>query len=289
MLFTVVEGVAIGAIYALVAMGYSLIYRTTGVVNFAQGAFVMVGGMATYWALTALRLPYIPAIFVGLVIAGLCGLILWSVLVLPLWRRGSPAFAVILGTVVFGDLVQNVVEKWLGTNPETLPAWINGRLTIGSFGIAYQYLVIIGTAAILMIAVSWFLGKAPLGLAMRACASNRVTSQLLAISPQLVGGAAMVATAVIGGLAGIMLAPTLYTSYSLGLSYGIYGFVAAIIGGFGSLPGAMVGGIAVGLIESIAGRYVSSTYEEVIALAVLLVLLVLRPAGILGRSADARD
>ena len=96
----------------------------------------------------------------------------------------------------------------------------------------------------------------------------------------------MVSTAIFGGLAGIMLAPVQYTSYSIGLTYGIFGFVAAIIGGFGSLPGAVVGGIAVGLIESIAGRYVSSTYEVVIALVLLLVLLVIRPAGLLGKATD---
>jgi len=289
MLFTIVEGIALGFIYALVALGYSLIYRTTGVVNFAQGAFVMVGGMATYWALDVVHLQYLLALLVGLVITALTGLVLWVGLVLPLWKRGTAAFVVILATLVFGDLVENVVERWLGTNPETLPAWINGRLVIGSFGISYQYLVIIVVALIIMIGVGVVLAKTSIGISMRAVASDRTTSQLLGISPQRIGALAMVATAVIGGLAGILLAPAQYTSYSLGLSYGIFGFVAAIIGGFGSLPGALVGGVALGLIESIAGRYVSSTYEEVIALALLLILLVLRPAGLIGRSVDVES
>jgi branched-chain amino acid transport system permease protein len=286
MLFTIVEGISLGFIYALVAMGYSLIYRTTGVVNFAQGAFVMVGGMATYWAFGVLHMPFLAAVFVGLLITALVGLILWMALVLPLWKRGSAGFVVILATLVFADLADNVFEKWLGTNPESLPAWVNGRLVIGSFGISFEYLVIIVVSVIIMIGVGLFLAKTSTGIAMRACAADRVTSQLLGISPQAVGGIAMVSTAIFGGLAGIMLAPVQYASYSIGLTYGVFGFVAAIIGGFGSLPGAVVGGIAVGLIESIAGRYVSSTYEVVIALVLLLVLLVIRPAGLLGKASD---
>lgn len=286
MLFTIVEGVALGFIYALVALGYSLIYRTTGVVNFAQGAFVMVGGMTTYWALDIMHLSYELAIIVGLLATAITGLLLWVGLVLPLWQRGSAGFVVILATLVFGDLVQNVVQRWLGTNPETLPAWISGRLVIGTFGMAYQYLVIIAASLTIMIGVGLFLAKTTIGISMRACAASRVTSQLLGISPRTVGALAMISTAAVGGLAGIMLAPVQYTSSSVGLSYGIYGFVSAIIGGFGSLPGALVGGVAVGLIESIAGRYVSSTYEAVIALALLLILLVVRPSGLLGKLSE---
>lgn len=278
---TIIIGVAVGCVYALVAAGYSLIYRTTGIVNFAQGAFVMVGGMSAYWLLQE-HVPYPLAVAAGVIIAAAVGLLLWGALVFPLWRRGSAAFVIILATLVFGDLCQNVVEQWLGTNPQTLPAWIAGRVSIGFATVEAQYLIVIGGAVLLLVVLGAFLRWSALGRTMRACAADRRVSELLGIAPERVGALAMVLTAAVGGLAGVMFAPAQYTSYSDGLVYGIYGFVAAVIGGFGSLPGAVAGGIVVGVVESLTGRYISATYEEVIAFALLLVLLVLRPQGITG-------
>lgn len=282
MLTTIVIGIATGCVYALVAMGYSLIYRTTGIVNFAQGAFVMIGGMSSYWLLRRVGLPYALAAVGGVAIAAGAGLVLWLGLVLPLWRRGSSAFVVILATLVAGDLAQNLVEKWLGTNPQTLPDWIPGRVTIGGNGIAAQYLIVIGSTIVLVGLITIFLRRSVLGRALRACAADRATSQLLGIAPERIGAFAMVVTAAVGGLAGIMFAPAQYTAYGDGLTYGIYGFIAAVVGGFGSISGALLGGIALGLVESLTGRYLSATYEEVIALGILLLLLAARPQGIVG-------
>jgi len=282
MLITLVSGIAVGCVYALVALGYSLIFRTTGIVNFAQGAFVMIGGMSTWWLLDSVGLPLWVSILGGVLVTAAAGGLLWVGVVLPLWKRGSAPFVVILATLVFAGLAEDVIEKALGTNPETLPSWVSGRLVVGSVSIDSQYLVVIGITLLMLALVIVALRSTVLGRAMRAVAADRRVASLLGISAERVGALAMVATAAVGGLAGILFAPVQYTAYSVGLDYGIFGFVAAVIGGFGSLPGALVGGIVVGVIESLVGRYVSATYEEVIALGLLLILLVVRPRGLVG-------
>lgn len=276
-------GIATGCVYALVAIGYSLIYRTTGIVNFAQGAFVMIGGMSAYWLRSQVHAPYWLAIIGGIVIAALTGALLWAAVVLPLWRRNSPAFVVILATLVFGDLAANVVAKTISTNPQSLPDWVPGfHLRFGGSGIAGQYLFVIIVALVCMAFFATVLTRSSIGKAMRACAADRSTSQLLGIAPARVGAIAMVSTAAVGGLAGVAFTPAQFTYYNAALAYGIYGFIAAVLGGLGNIRGAAIGGILVGLLTAVAGRYISASYEEVIAFGLLLVLLAIRPQGLVG-------
>lgn len=280
---TIAIGIAIGCVYALVAAGYSLIYRTTGIVNFAQGAFVMIGGMGAYWLFGVLHLAYPVAIVGGVAASVVIGLVLWYAVVWPLWHWQRRAFVVILATLVFGDLCQNAISLWLGTTPETLPGWF-GKFTLhlAGAGIGGQYLVVIGISALLMVGLTVFLKSSSLGKTLRACAADRKTSQLLGIAPERIGALAMILTAAVAGLAGVVFTAAQYTSYSDGFAYGVFGFVAAVLGGFGSPSGAVVGGLVLGLVESFTGRYVSGTYEEVIAFAFLLILIMIRPQGILG-------
>lgn len=281
-------GVATGFIYALVGVGYALIYRTTGIVNFAQGGFVMVGGMATYWLHEVHNLPYALAAVGGVAIAAAVGAVLWIAVVSPLWRRNSPPVVVILATLVFGDLVANVVAKYISADPQTLPSWIPGfRVHIGGASLDGQYVLVIAVALVSIIAIAAALQRSNLGRAMRACASNPQTSQLLGIAPRRVGAAAMIFTAGLAGLAGVVFTPAQYTDYTSALNYGIYGFIAATLGGFGDLWGALVGGVLLGVVTALTGRYISTNYELVIAFGVLLVLLVLRPQGLLGRRSSA--
>jgi branched-chain amino acid transport system permease protein len=276
-------GVAVGCVYALVAVGYSLVYRTTGVVNFAQGSYVMLGGFSAYWFLTNARLPYAVAIVLGVAVASLAGLLLWTLIVLPLWRRRSPAFVVILATIVVGAILANVALILLGTTPRTLPPWIP-RFGLGIAGnrVDGQYLVVFAATLFLMALFGAVLRFTILGKAMRACAANRDVAQLLGISAERIGAIAFTTTAAVGGLGGAMITPAQFTAPEAGLAYGVYGFVAAVLGGFGSLAGALVGGLLLGLLQALVGRYISSNFETVIVFAVLLVLLTVRPQGIIG-------
>ena len=277
-------GVATGCVYALVAAGYSLVYRTTGIVNFAQGSFVMVGGMTAYWMLQLVHLPYPLAIVGGIVCAIVTGLIFWTLVILPLWRVGAAGFVVTLSTLVFAALVQDVVQHWLGTFPQTLPEWIPGvRLQLGGAGITAQYVLVFVVAVILLALTAAFLRWSIFGKRMRACAASRDTSRLLGISPERTGALALAFTAGLGGLGGVLITPAQFTSFDAGNTYGIFGFVAAVLGGFGSLWGGLLGGALFGLLLALIGRYISTDYLTFIAFALLLVLLAVRPQGIFGQ------
>lgn len=277
-------GIATGCVYALVAVGYSLIYRTTAVVNFAQGSYVMVGGLSTYWFYEAAHFPYPLAILGGVLAATATGLLLWGVVVLPLWRRRSPAYVVLLETIIFGAIVSTSGLIILGPMPQTLPPWIPGfELDFQGNRIDGQYIVVALATLVLMVAFSAILRFTTLGRAMRACAASRDTSELLGISPERVGAIGFAVTAMLGGFGGAMITPAQFTSADAGLAYGVFGFVAAVLGGFGSLPGALIGGLLLGLVNAGVGRYISSNYQTVISFAILLVLLALRPQGIVGR------
>ena len=281
---TLAIGVATGCVYALVAVGYSLIYRTTGVVNFAQGGYVMIGGFATWWFFSIAALPYPLAIASGVAVATLIGLLLWTVVVLPLWRRRSPPYVVLLATIVFGAIVGNATLLLLGTLPQTLPPWIPGlAFEFEGNRIDGQYGLIIAASLLSLIAFGAVLRFSSLGRAMRACAASRDTSQLLGISPERIGALSFAATAALGGFGGAMITPAQFTSSEVGLAFGVFGFVAAVLGGFGSLLGALIGGLLLGVVNALVGRYVSSNYQTVIAFGILLLLLAVRPQGIVGR------
>lgn len=250
----------------------------------------MIGGMAAYWLFGLLHLNYALAVVGGVLASAVVGLVLWYVVVWPLWRWRRRTFVVILATLVFADLCQNAVSLLLGTSPQTLPAWFGSfKLTLGSGGVSGQYVVVIGISLLLMALITGFLRWSSLGKALRACAADRKTSQLLGIAPERIGALAMALTAAAAGLAGVVFTSAQYTSYSDGFSYGVFGFVAAVLGGFGSPAGGIVGGLVLGLVESFTGRYISSTYEEVIAFAVLLVLIMLRPQGLLGNNWEGAE
>lgn len=281
---TLAIGIATGCVYALVAVGYSLIYRTTGVVNFAQGGYVMIGGFATWWFFSVAALPYPLAIACGVAVATLLGLLLWTVVVLPLWRRRSPPYVVLLATIVFGAIVGNATLLLLGTLPQTLPPWVPGlAFEFEGNRIDGQYGLIIAASLLSLLAFGAVLRFSSLGRAMRACAASRDTSQLLGISPERIGALSFGATAALGGFGGAMITPAQFTSSEVGLSFGVFGFVAAVLGGFGSLLGALVGGVLLGVVNALVARYVSSNYQTVIAFGVLLFLLAVRPQGIVGR------
>jgi branched-chain amino acid transport system permease protein len=204
--------------------------------------------------------------------------------VLPLWRRRSPPYVVLLATIVFGAIVGNATLLLLGTLPQTLPPWVPGlAFEFEGNRIDGQYGLIIAASLLSLIAFGAVLRFSSLGRAMRACAASRDTSQLLGISPERIGALSFAATAALGGFGGAMITPAQFTSSEVGLAFGVFGFVAAVLGGFGSLLGALIGGLLLGVVNALVGRYVSSNYQTVIAFGILILLLAVRPQGIVGR------
>ena len=285
MIATLIVGLATGAVYALVAMGYSIVYRTSGVVNFTAGTYVVLGGLGTYWLRSHGHLPYPAAILGGIVLAGAFAAVFWVLVVIPLWRRGSPAYVVLLATVVAAALCAPLIELLITPQAQTLPPWVSGfTLDVGTSKISGQYVFVMAVALALLAGVTAFLRYSILGRQMRACAASRDTSRLLGIHPELIGGLAMVLTALIGGLAGAMITPAQTTQTGMGLTYGIYAFVAAVVGGLDSVPGAFIGGLLLGVGQAFVDRYYTANYDDVIVFGMLVVILVLRPNGLFGRA-----
>lgn len=285
----IVIGVSLGCVYGLIAIGFSLIYRTTGVLNFAQGGFVMVGGMLTAYSATQWGLPLPVAALVGIAAAGVTGLLLSFGVIFPLWRRRASGFIVILGTLLFMVAAENIVLNTMGSNPLAVPPVTPGlRIGPAPFAVDAQVVWIVLTTVVLALLLAWYLRSTRGGIAMRACSVDQSVSRILGISPLRVGLVAIGAAAVIGGIAGVLIGPLQFTAYSVGHAYNIKGFLAAILGGLGNVKGAVVGGVVVGLFEAFVAIYLTTAYLDVLVLLALVLILFVRPQGIFAEVEVAR-
>lgn len=289
MLALVISGIVIGCIYALIAAGYIIVYRTTGILNFAQGSFVMLAGMATSWLIRVEHWSYPLAALGGFVLTVAVGALMWMLLMAPLLVRRIGLGIAVIATLVISYAITNVVLLWQGPDPQSLPA-IEPSFTFTLAGTRVssgKIYVIVGMTLILL-ALALFLQYTRLGRATRACAADHETAQLLGISPIRVGGYAMSIAAGVGALGGLLIAPTQFTAASGATSLALYGFVAAVLGGFGRLAGGVVGGIAIGVLQQLVSRYISTAYSDAITFGILILVLVLRPEGLLGEPDPGR-
>jgi len=273
-------GLTAGAIYALVALGFSIIYNASRVINFAQGEFVMIGGMSAV-SLVALGMPMPLAIVGAVAIAAVTGLLLERLAV----GRARKADVVTLIIITIGasiflrGLAQLVWDKRIHSL-----APLSGERPIAVLGatILPQSLWVLAVTVAIVVALSWFFNRTRLGKAMLATSYNRLAAQLVGIDVRTVLFASFGLAAALGAVAGVLIAPITFTSYDVGIMLGLKGFAAAILGGLGSFPGAIVGGLVLGLLESLGAGYVSSAYKDVIAFAIILAVLFIRPDGLLG-------
>lgn len=279
----IVTGVVLGCVYALIAAGYAIVHRTTGVLNFAQGAFVMLSGMGTVWFLNVAHLPYILAAAGGLVLSVAAGALVWMALLAPLLVRRIGIGIAVIATLIASYAFSDAVLLWQGPNPQVLPPIQPHFLVVvaGTRIDSGQIYVVVGMI-LLLLAVAAFLRHTPLGRQTRACAANRETAELLGISPIRVGGYAMCISAAVGAVGGLLVTPIQFTAASGATELALYGFVAAVLGGFGRMDGAVVGGIAIGLVQELTARYMSTAFTDAITFGILMLILIVRPEGILG-------
>jgi len=279
-------GLTVGAVYALVALGFSIIYNASGVINFAQGEFVMIGGMSTV-SLVASGLPLAAAIPLAVFATTLAGLALEKLAVEP--ARGAPVVTLIIITICASIFLRGLATIVWDKKLHALPAF-TGERPIALFGatVVPQSLWVVGATLAIVVALWWFFGRARLGKAMLATSHNRLAAELVGIDVRHVLFLAFGLSAALGALAGILTAPITLTSYDVGVMLGLKGFAAAILGGLGSGPGAVAGGLVLGVLESLSAGYVSSAYKDVIAFVILLAVLFVRPGGIAGVAAAER-
>src|SRR5512134_109398 len=279
-------GLTVGAVYALVALGFSIIYNASGVINFAQGEFVMIGGMSAV-ALVATGLPLAVAIPLAVAATTVAGLALERFAIAP--ARGAPVVTLIIITIGASIFLRGLATIVWDKKLHALPAF-SGERPIGVLGatVVPQSLWVIGATAAIVAALWWFFGRTRLGKAMLATSHNRLAAELVGINVRHVLFLAFGLSAALGALAGILTAPITLTSYDVGVMLGLKGFAAAILGGLGSGPGAVAGGLLLGVLESLSAGYVSSAYKDVIAFVILLGVLFVRPGGIAGAAAAER-
>jgi branched-chain amino acid transport system permease protein len=281
------SGLSVGAIYALTALAYTIVFIPSGTFNFAQAFFVMLGTFLAYTTLVTWHLPAFAAIIVCGAIAGVAGYIEeWTALRAI---RGKGTHAELVTTVGFGFLLTGASQLIWGTNPLQVPFMTsNSPFSLLGGRVRPDDLTLIAVA-VLLAAALWFVSKRSLiGLASLAAAEDREAAALKGVNVTRLSGLAVAAACCLSGVAGPLIAPETFAVTSLGTSLVIVAFVAVVLGGFGSFIGAAAGGFLMGLIEAVGGRYLNVNYGNILILAVLVAVLLLRPNGIFGTSAARR-
>lgn len=278
-----VSGLGIGCVYGLIGIGFCVIYNASGIVNFAQGAFVMLGGMITQvlFARNGVSLP-VAALIAILAVATL-GVVIERIVVRPLWNRKATMFVMILATLAAQIVIERLTLIAVGDQPKTLPVFTDRPpLMIGSVALGYQLIWIVGGSLAIVGLLAAFFSMTKTGKAMRACSINREAAALQGIPVSRMLALAFALSAALGAIAGILITPTQYTAFNVGVPFAISGFIAAIVGGFGRPFGAFLGGLLLGLLQALAIVGFGAGLKNVAALSVLLLFLFIRPSGILG-------
>ncbi|TPE51903.1 branched-chain amino acid ABC transporter permease [Amaricoccus solimangrovi] len=280
------SGVTVGAVYALVALGFTIIYNASDVVNFAQGEFVMLGGMITTFAhLAGLPLPL--AALIAIAATAAVGVALDKLAIEP--ARGAPVVSLIIITIGASIFIRGVAQLVFDKQLHRFPAF-TGDAPIALLGatILPQSLWMLAGAIAVFIGLWAFFTRTLTGRAVLATSNNRLAAQLVGINVKWVMTLSFALSAAIGALAGVLATPVTNTSYDIGIALALKGFAAAMLGGMGNPKGALVGGILLGLIEALTAGYVSSVYKDAAAFVVILVVLFAMPQGLFGSKTTDR-
>ena len=280
-----ISGISLGSIYAIIALGYTMVYGIAKMLNFAHGDVIMVGAYICFYATARFELPAIVGVILAIIVCTVLGIVIERLAYKPL--RAAPILAVLITAIGVSYFLQNAALLLWSSNPKVFTSVIpKGNISLfgGQLTIPYVTLVTIVVCIIIMIALVWFTSKTKMGTAMRACSEDKGAAQLMGIH---VNGPISLTFAIGSGLAaiaGVLLCsayPTLVPT--TGSMPGIKAFTAAVFGGIGSIPGALLGGVLLGIIEIFAKAYISTQLSDAIVFAVLIVVLIVRPAGLLGK------
>ena len=271
------SGVTVGFIYALVGMGFTVIYNSSGIINFSQGEFVMAGGMSAVFLLKT-GMPFWMAFVLAVLITSLLGIVLWKLIDLSKEKSIISMIILTLGYSIFlRGLAEVVFDKELHTLPSFVP---NGSISIFGAVLTYQSLLIIAVSIVIVISLYLFFNKTKTGKAMIATSNNPSSAKLMGINIKKILMLNFAISATIAAIGGILLAPITSTNYEIGIMLGLKGFSAAVIGGLSQPFGAVVGGLILGISESLIAGYVSSEYKDAVAFIALLGILFFMPGGI---------
>ncbi len=277
-----ITGITVGSVYALVGLGFTIIYNASDVVNFAQGEFVMIGAISAV-TFSVSGTPLLLAIIFAVLVTILVGLALNQFAVKP--AKGASVVTTIIITIGASIFLRGAALLIWGKDFYSLPAFSGETpIQIASATILPQNLWVIGVTIVLVSSVLWFFKYTLLGKAVLACSCNRTAAQLVGINVSKVLLLSYGLSAMLGALAGVLIVPVTFASYDAGIMLGLKGFSAAILGGIGNPIGAIVGGLVLGVLESLGAGYISSGYKDAMAFAIILLVLFIRPSGLLGRT-----
>ncbi|SFD48576.1 branched-chain amino acid ABC transporter permease [Clostridium uliginosum] len=277
-----INGLALGSVYALLALGYTMVYGIIQLINFAHGEIYMIGAFAGLYSATTLGLSLIPTLLIAMVASGLAGIIIEKVAYKPL--RNSPRITLLITAIGVSLFLQNAMRILVGSNPKPFPDLINaGSINLGPIQIEWKTILMIAVSASFVILLQFIVYKTKVGKAMRASSQDIEAASLMGINVNNTISLTFAIGSALAGIAGVLVAIS-YPSITpyMGVMPGLKAFVAAVLGGIGSIPGALLGGVAIGVLETFSKAYISTNFSDAIVFGVLIIILLIKPSGLLG-------
>lgn len=283
-----INGLALGSVYALLALGYTMVYGIIQLINFAHGEIYMIGAFAGFYSSSKLNLPLLPTLLIAMSASALAGIIIEKIAYKPL--RNSPRITLLITAIGVSLFLQNAMRLLVGSNPKPFPELINaGAITIGSLQIQWKTILMFIVSALLVIILQFIVYKTKIGKAMRASSQDIEAASLMGINVNNTISLTFAIGSALAGIAGVLVAIS-YPSITpyMGVMPGLKAFVAAVLGGIGSIPGALIGGLAVGVLETLSKAYISTNFSDAIVFGILIVILLIKPSGLLGRQINEK-
>lgn len=283
-----INGLQSGSIYALVALGYSMVYGIIMLLNFAHGDIIMVGAYVAWFAMTSLALNPVFAIILAILACSVLGVVIEKVAYTPL--RKSPRISLLITAIGISFLLENLAQKFIGAGAKKVPTLISGpALDIGGQHISFTAMVTIGVSVVVMILLTFLVKKTKMGKAMRAVSEDMGAAQLMGISVNRTISFTFAVGSALAGIASVLYCCAYpQATPMMGSMLGLKAFVAAVLGGIGSIPGAMIGGFCIGLAEALISAIGLSVWKDGVVFAILIVVLIFKPTGILGKQMNEK-